>query len=109
MKIGRFRRMTAAELQPFRGRSWTTWGAEEASFELEGVSLHVDGHAAPILFVWSFAAGRGDDRGTPVYSHVPYPHTLTPEARRMVMDLQAHDGGFSGFVRLIEKRATLLD
>ena len=106
-----FRRLTTHELEPFAGRRWVAWGPgrDPRSFRLDGISLHVNGHREPIVFVWSFASQRDDDRGTPVFSHVPYPHALPEAARRAVSDLQSYEGGFDGFLRLLSARATRLE
>lgn len=111
MSVGRYRRLTAAEIEPFAGRDWVAWGKDRdpASFRVDGVSLHLPEHPEPVVFVWSFAAKYGDDRGTPVFSHVPYPHQLSGKARRTVEELQAYDGGFRGFIRLLDTVATRLD
>jgi len=110
VSVGGYRRLTAAELAPFAGREWTAWGSRRGSgsFRLDGVSLHVPGHPEPVVFVWSFAAASGDDRGTPVFCHVPYPHRLGAAARRAVEELQAYEGGFEGFLGLLDSLATRL-
>lgn len=111
MSVGRYRRLTAAELAPFAARDWVAWGSgrDPGSFRLDGVSLHLPDHPEPVLFVWSFAAGSGDDRGTPVFSHVPYPHKLPEATRRALTELQAFSGGFDGFLRHVAARASRLD
>lgn len=111
MSVGRYRRLTAAELAPFAARDWVAWGSgrDPGSFRLDGVSLHLPDHPEPVLFLWSFAAGSGDDRGTPVFSHVPYPHDLAAPARNAIERLQAYDGGFSGFLGLVGSLADRLD
>ena len=111
MSLGRYRRLTAAELERFAGREWVAWGSgrDPRGFRLDGVALHLPEHAAPAMFVWSFAAMNGDDRGTPVFSHVPYPHDLAAPARNAIERLQAYDGGFSGFLGLVGSLADRLD
>ena len=111
MSVGRYRRLTASELEPFAGRAWVAWGSsrDARSFKLDGVSLHLPGHPEPVVFVWSFATVSGDDRGTPVFSHVPYPQELPRRARRTIEELQSYDGGFQGFLRLVDSLAARLD
>ncbi|HEX7040704.1 MAG TPA: hypothetical protein VFF08_10700 [Trueperaceae bacterium] len=111
MSVARYRRLTAGELEPFAGRDWVAWGAsrDPRSFRLDGVSLHVPDHPEPVVFVWSFATVSGDERGTPVFSHVPYPHDLPKQARRTVEALQSYDGPFAGFLRLLDSLASRLD
>lgn len=111
MSLGRYRRLTAAELERFAGREWVAWGSgrDPREFRLDGVALHLPEHAAPAMFVWSFAAMNGDDRGTPVFSHVPYPHKLPEATRRALTELQAFSGGFDGFLRHVAARTSRLD
>lgn len=109
MKALRYRRLTSEELEPFRSRDWASWGTARDSFDLAGVSLHPPGHEEPIVFVWSFARAHDDDRGTRVFSHVPYPQTLGSEAEKAVRELQAFEGGYAGFLALLGSRASLLD